>query len=64
MVSGFWVLGEIRNDGKRASKYLYENPSVLFPGKSISEKSKEYYIFAGNELTFYLWWKIRDISLN
>lgn len=29
---------------KELQNYLYENPSVLFPGKTINEKSKEYYI--------------------
>jgi hypothetical protein len=29
---------------KELQNYLYENPSVLFPGQAINEKSKEYYI--------------------
>jgi len=29
---------------KELQNYLYENPNVLFPGKAINEKSKEYYI--------------------
>lgn len=29
---------------KELQNYLYENPNVLFPGQTINEKSKEYYI--------------------
>ena len=29
---------------KELQDYLYENPNVLFPGQTINEKSKEYYI--------------------
>ena len=37
--------------------------ACFFLGKP-SMKNRRNIIFAGNELTFCLWWKIQDISLN